>query len=258
MLTADPRDSTTAPEASLGDDAPPKVDFALRDRMRAAVERLEALAAEIVAKLDAMTPDADLEPALGAPEVHPAKSLPAVRESLDQRQWAKGGDVDEREPGGDEEPSLGSLGADGLWHSQDHWAGHKRDTHYGDRDLEGEHDGREPDQDGEPLLGAVEGETGSMGWSNTSGVRGEEYSLGSTGTLDQRRWADHHDPSRHLMGDCEEQCEDEGGACEDEGAVFDDEPSLGWSTVGNQGPRIGMGAPTDASLAAVGRPGTIM
>lgn len=123
----------------------PVVDHTLRDRMLAGVARLEALADEIIALLDELQGEPDLEPVLGALELSPHFTTQAFREGLDQRRWADTGDVDEREPTDDDEPSLGSLDSCGsTFPKVDRWAGG------GSSDLEDEHDGREPEDDSEP------------------------------------------------------------------------------------------------------------
>jgi hypothetical protein len=193
--------------------AAPNVDHTLRDRMLAAVARLEALAEEIVAKLDELEGDPDLEPVLGAPEPVSGKSSANAATEADQSHWARGGDADERETGEDDEPSLGSV-AVSEWSNQTRWA------QGNSNDAEEEHDGREPDVDGEPLHGAAEG---SQFWQVVSGELGEEPSLGSLDQPDQTRWADHRDVNDWSVMDGEEQCEDEGGQCEDEGFDADTE-----------------------------------
>jgi len=89
----------------------PNVRETLLARQRAAVERLEALAALIVEKLDELGVDADLEPVLGAPELSPFWTTATFREGFDQTHWGEEGDADEREASDDAEPSLGSLGS---------------------------------------------------------------------------------------------------------------------------------------------------
>jgi hypothetical protein len=85
------------------------VDHTLFIRQRVAVEQLEALAALIVAKLDELGIDADLEPVLGS--LHGTAASGAFG---NQERWAQGGTSDfehqhdGREPDVDDEPSLGA------------------------------------------------------------------------------------------------------------------------------------------------------
>jgi hypothetical protein len=74
------------------------------DRLRA---KLERAVDKLIAALDALDDDADLEPLLGAPESPPLLFRPRGRPRAgDQRVWADGGDGDEREQDDDLEPSL--------------------------------------------------------------------------------------------------------------------------------------------------------
>jgi hypothetical protein len=198
-----------------GQDAapPPNVDETLLARQRAAVERLEALAAEIIAHLDALGIDADFEAVLGAPETGFSSWDGRV---VDQTHWSDSGDCDEREldPSDDEpwlgsvgwlsqtrwatgaasdceldqdgcepeedfEPSLGSIGSNASAFSQAYWGAPYADC----TDLEDEHDGSEPCEEGEPWLGS------------------QEHGPGGT------TWNPHH---HVLVLDGEEQCEGEG------------------------------------------------
>jgi hypothetical protein len=142
-----------------------------RQTLRAALGDLEALhehfqrlhgrvfdlASEIIAQLDAIDGDADLEPTLGATEIGEppwsrfraggsvlglgdamagAAGPRGSQQPLDVSRW-RDGDADEREVGEDGEPSLGSLGCT----DQRRW------STGGTFDAEREHDGREPDHD---------------------------------------------------------------------------------------------------------------
>lgn len=93
-----------------------------RAYIEAALERLADLRDRLVAKLDAMDADADLEPSLSA------------LDGWDQRHRSDGPTDDREDDAGDLEPSLGSL--DRI--DQRAWACG------GCSDLEYEHDGREP------------------------------------------------------------------------------------------------------------------
>lgn len=160
---------------------PPNNDRTLFIRQQVATEQLEALVALIIAKLDELGIDADFEPVLGAPELSPYQTTAAFREGLDQRDWCRGGDADEREPAGDDEPSLGSVhgtAASVSFGSQERW------VQGGAADMEDEHDGREPqcedegaqcddeghqgdlepDSEGEPWLGSLERGHGGTSW----------------------------------------------------------------------------------------------
>jgi hypothetical protein len=77
------------------DAPPPNVDDTLLARQRAAVERLEALAAQIVGVLDALGVDADFEPVLGVPELSPYWTSRPFRIGCDQTNWGEEGDVDD-------------------------------------------------------------------------------------------------------------------------------------------------------------------
>ena len=119
-------------------------------------------------------------------------------------------ELDRADTDPDLEPSLGSL--EDI--NQRAWA-----IGFGG-DLEGEHDGREPPEDDEYTLGRAENVDQSRQFEHGS-EDGEPSlaSIGSTwGPQDQTHWGNHRDGSwAALVGDGEEQCEDEGGACEDEG-----------------------------------------
>jgi hypothetical protein len=233
MTPAGSSTSTTAPAGAPSAD----VDRTLTDRMKAAVERLEGLAAEILAKLDALEGDPDLEPVLGAPEVVAGLASAAFRAQVDQTGWASTGDVDEREPIGDDEPSLGSLC--GCWTalSQERWS----DGANGDEE-EG-HDGREPSSGeayqetriGGRLIDMEDNDKSdaecSLGWAETvdqsrlgSATDEIEYSLGApnpTAYTDQTHWGERNEGWGG--GEAEEQCEDEGAQCDDEGSDSDTE-----------------------------------
>lgn len=155
------------------------VDHTLTDRMRAAVEDLERLAEEVICTLDILQGDADLEPVLGAPEIYPFFQTQAFRDSINQARWARGGDVDEREPGDDEEPSLGSLhgtAASGTFGNQERWA------QGSPSDLEDEHDGREPQCEDEG--GACEDEGADIG--DLEPDHDHELCAWASGEVDQR------------------------------------------------------------------------
>jgi hypothetical protein len=95
MTPADPNNSTTAPAVQEARRGPRRaartpVDYTLTERHRAAVERLEQLADDIVGRLDLLDIDPDLEdggeaePVLGAPEITGARppSFTAARISV--------------------------------------------------------------------------------------------------------------------------------------------------------------------------------
>ena len=109
------------------------VDYTLTDRQRAAVERLERLADFIVAELDRIYGDPDLE------EGAEAEPILAASEAMNQSRW---NDVasDDREQDDEREPSLGSVGsnANADLADQRRWASGCTS------DAEDEHDGREP------------------------------------------------------------------------------------------------------------------
>ena len=257
MTPADPKTSTTAPAVQAGQGRPRDgYDRALSThtttaRMKAAVACFqEAPAHEIAAKLDELYGDPDHESDEGLEEIGDKEPMPGVwpcsrsqlrwgesetldwaqennvgfgnptkttspssalepdgrfrpsRRDLDQTDWARGPDVAEREEDPDYEPQgvMIPLGKTMI-------------------DLE---DYEKSDY--EPSMGAAEGETGSVAWSQGGSVFEEEPSLGSVGHIDQRHWANHTDPTLWLCLDVEEACEDEGAQCEDEGHDSDREP----------------------------------
>lgn len=144
---------------------------------------------------DGREPDEDHEPTLGAPE--PVGRFRPSRRDLDQTDWARGPDVEEREEDPEYEPQ-GVMIPCGK-------------TMIDLEDYE--------KSDYEPSMGAAEGETGSVAWAQGGSVFEEEPSLGSVGHIDQRHWANHTDPNLWLCLDVEEACEDEGAQCDDEGDV---------------------------------------
>jgi hypothetical protein len=87
------------------------------------LERLEDLRQRLIAKLDALDADPDLEPCLGA------------MERWDQRKWARTGDDDREDDPADEEPNLSATNHI----DQRAW------SMGGATELEWEHDGKEPD-----------------------------------------------------------------------------------------------------------------
>ena len=92
--------------------------------IEAMIERVGDLWQRLIAKLDALDADPDLEPFLSA------------WEAWDQRRRYVGGS-DDRECGDDDEPSLGACEKV----CQLYW------SNGGDNDAEYEHDGKEPDQE---------------------------------------------------------------------------------------------------------------
>lgn len=172
----------------------------LRARLEAACAHLEAIAAGIIAELDLLVPDGELEPQ--------GDDEPTLGATTDgpQSWWAWTGRQDLEEDPSDGEPWLGSVGHI----DQRHWnAGGRRDL---------EHD----TADDEPLLGRSENVDQSK-WD--PGSDDAEYSLGAAnphGRLSQVHWGQ-RTLGGFVGGDAEEQCEDEGGACEDEGAVTGDD-----------------------------------
>jgi hypothetical protein len=100
-----------------------------RAHIEAMLERLENLRERLVAKLDAMDGDPDLEPWLGRPEC--ACQMLYAQGGTDDREDAS----EDLEENGDREPLLGSTAAT----NQLAWA------MGGSSDLEDEHDGCEPE-----------------------------------------------------------------------------------------------------------------
>ena len=120
MTPADPKTSTTAPavqEARRGPRraARAKVDYTLTERHRAAIERLEQLADDIVGRLDLIDRDPDLEetgddePVLGAPEPQ-GGHVQRGYGRMDQRHWNDGAG-DDREQDDEREPVCEDEGA---------------------------------------------------------------------------------------------------------------------------------------------------
>jgi len=166
-----------------------------RQLMEAALERLLGAVEGVLADLDALDGDADLEPSLGFPERY---------------RW----------------PFT--------------YRGHRAEGAQDDREVVCEDEGAETGDDEYELGWAeIESQNASAGFC-ASGLPsdGREANLGASDAIDQTRWG-HDQESWDRDSDREEQCEDEGGACEDEGQDPDREPDLGWSTFGNQGPRVG-------------------
>jgi len=222
MTPADPKTSTTASavqEAKRGPRraARAKVDYTLTERHRAAVERLEQLADDIVGRLDLIDRDPDLEDGadeemwLGAPEPQ-GGYVQRGYGRMDQRRWADGGNND-REEDTDYEPSLGSIGSTASANSfpQTYWNAPGADC----TDLE------KADDDNEGSLGWCEGlDQSHLGSSSDEA----EYDLGAanpSGRNDQTHWGERN--AGWGGGDAEEQCEDEGAQCEDEGGACEDE-----------------------------------
>ena len=179
-----------------------------RSRLAAGLRRLEDLREELVAKLDQLTADPDLEPSLGAPEhlVH----LNGLRgkQAAEFFIWCKGA-TDDREGDGDRgdggrdadlEPSLGAPDwtTKGGGRDQTRWA------------LGEPHDLELANEDGEHSMGWTE--HGSLTGRLDLGCDDKEPSLASLGHRDQRTWGDHHDRKTWagFVSDGEEQCEDEG------------------------------------------------
>ena len=149
MDQAVPSTSTSAPAVQEARRGPRRaaravVDHTLTERHRAAVERLEQLADDIVAKLDLLDRDPDLEDGadeemwLGAPEPQ-GGYVQRGYGRMDQSHWNDGAS-DDREQDDEREASLGSIGsnANAELVDQRRWASG------GTSDLEDEHDGREP------------------------------------------------------------------------------------------------------------------
>ena len=126
---------------------------AARYRAAAAIQAHTAAIEALVAILDGLEPDPDLEPSLGAQD-------PAW-EGTDQELWAQQGNTDDREgdehdgrePDVDDEPSLGAPecvgyipadGPGGPWFSQANWAKGDRD----DLEQQCEDEGSDTDTEG--------------------------------------------------------------------------------------------------------------
>jgi hypothetical protein len=198
-------DSTTAPIAH------PAVErMALRKQMVAAVTRMLEAVDLLIAELDGDAADPDLEPSLGAPEGGSGLNSWDRARSLDQRQWARGGDEELEEDPADLEPSLGSLGGTGpgCGMSQERWASG------------GSCDAELDKSDDEPSLGASEPTVDhvAIAWPGATDG-GPGVAIIRFDPLDQTRWA-----TTGGDRDLEESCEDEGAQCEDEGWDSDSEP----------------------------------
>lgn len=174
----------------------------LAQRASAARKALGAALEHALAVLDELDGDTDLEPVNGSTV------------NSDQRHWAAGGGDGEREPAGDNEPSLGGFDPFGST------------------------------QDMEEEFGGLGDRTDQRRWAQDHGDGGDgavddEPSLGSIAETDQRYWTGGPTgKARHL--DREQACEDEGAQCDDEGAPgyegvpsygIDQTTPLGWSIV---------------------------
>lgn len=186
----------------------------VRAVLETALERLLSTAEAVLADLDALDADADLEPGLGSPEVRTNGMARDWRagdwapfNGVDQTRWAAGAtddreDDDEREPDVDDEHPLG-------WES-----------HGSQRTLEA------GANDGEPSLGWPERMDQARDRRSHTDHDDEPTmgSLGGTWPFGQLYWSggyDREDSEREVVS------EDEGSACEDEGAITgDDEPWL--------------------------------
>jgi hypothetical protein len=119
---------------------------------------LENAVENLLAFLDTMEPDPDLEDEEGEPD---NDAEPSMGWTEQEARWGRYMEVQ----GDDLEPSLGSInprlaapyrgysdavGVRTTETSQDNWSKGNRDECEGD-----EHDGREPDPDGEPSLGSL-------------------------------------------------------------------------------------------------------
>ena len=168
----------------------PEHVLARRRRLRRALERLEPLVDRCIAELDELTPEADMEPSLGAPE-HPAHLSGLPRRTGDEAfQWARG-EGEDREEDADREPSLGAPDwtMNGGGRDQRRWA------------LGPSSDLEKDTSDDEPSLGSVTAPaTGTLHRDASTG-RAVGYTVNRD---DQRAWA--------LSGvtDAEGQCEGEG------------------------------------------------
>ncbi len=218
-FTAAPMRARTAP-----------ADQTLSERHKAAVERLERIADLIVAELDLIygEPDledsADAEPTLGAPE-----PMGAGGARLDQRRWADGyeadGQPDEREIDDDNEPSLGSVGNAHANAYQPQWTGGATSSDDRERD----------DSEAEASLGWAEGVDQSWLGASSEEI---EYVLGSanpTTATDQTHWGDRN--AGWGGGDAEEQCEDDGHDDDlepDYDGEPDDDALCNWQDDGDQ------------------------
>ena len=145
------------PAVAPGRGARGEVDYTLTDRYRAAVERLEGLADAIVAELDRIYGDPNLE------DGSEAEPILSASETVNQSHWNDGAS-DDREQDDEREPSLGSIGSN----SNADLADQRRWASGGTGDLEDEHDGREPvcEDEGaqcEDEGGACEDEGGQTG-----------------------------------------------------------------------------------------------
>jgi len=235
------------------------------DALVAGLQRLERLREEMVAKLiaelDEMTADADLEPSLGFPEPRfiqwTTDYFPPDRPILPQ----DAGSTDDREEAEDDERTLGwerhgsqkNLGAGtndlepvlgwperidqsrsrqsatdhedepslGAVNGTGPYADQRDWAQGGASDVEEEHDGRGPDVDDENDLGWTAHESCGTPHVWSMPTDGEQ-NLGASENRDQRAWV-HPQPAELRCHDREEQCEDEGGQCDDEGHDSDTE-----------------------------------
>lgn len=173
----------------------------LANRASAARRALEAALDAAMALLDELDGDTDLEPVNGSIA------------NPDQRHWAAGGDDGEREPSGDDEPSLAGFG------------------HF------------QPCDDMEEEFGGLGDRTDQRRWALDHGEEGDgavddEPALGSIAG-DQRHWSGGPTGKARNL-DREQACEGEGAQCDDEGAPgyegvpsygMDQTTPLGWSIV---------------------------
>jgi hypothetical protein len=172
----------------------------LRQKAEAGLDRILAIAEEILAVIDSLGPDPDAEPSLGLLES--TGGNPYAPGYGDQSRIAEGATDDREEDRSDQEHNIG-------WES--HGAQSRLDAGTDDR---------------EPALGWPE----RLDQSRDRRSRAEfedEPTMGATIVCgDQTRWAQAYDAND---SEREDVSEDEGAQCEDEGAeTGDDEPLLGF------------------------------
>ena len=177
-----------------------------RDHLDVGLSRLNGLRSSMVARLDALTPDADLEPTLCHPGAMGSDALEYLEDEPTDSDLSWGGDYAytnqahlsasvEGDDNVDNEPSLSAVLMQGPYDQTGaRWLGG-----FTADDREDEHDGREPDVDAEPDADDEASLSGTVGtlWQHAVGG---QTSLPGISTVDYE------------------------GQCEDEGADSDREP----------------------------------